>query len=68
MNGRSAGGLVLLLVGSIGLIGYLTGNLDRWLAALFTPPAPAKATGMSSLEAAPMTVPPGGNQRGAYLS
>lgn len=33
------GGLLLLVVGFVGLAGYLTGNLDRWLSALFTPPA-----------------------------
>lgn len=35
---RSAGGFVLLLIGALGLIGFLTGQLDRWLAFLFTPP------------------------------
>jgi hypothetical protein len=35
---RSSSGFLLLLVGSIALIGFLTGNLDRWLAYLFVPP------------------------------
>lgn len=37
-SGRtSTSGLLLLLVGALALIGFLTGNLDRWLAYLFTP-------------------------------
>lgn len=51
---RSAGGLVLLLIGSVGLIGFLTGQLDRWLAFLFTPPGSAS----TSATAAPATAPP----------
>jgi hypothetical protein len=31
------GGLLLLVIGGLALAGYLTGNLERWLAALFTP-------------------------------
>lgn len=66
MNGRSAGGLVLLLVGSLALIGYLTGNLDRWLGALFTPPTGAgTSTSSASAHPATMTAPAGGNHRGA---
>jgi hypothetical protein len=34
----STSGLLLLLIGSIGLIGFLSGQLDRWLGFLFTPP------------------------------
>jgi hypothetical protein len=53
---RSFGGLALLLIGSLGLIGFLTGNLDRWLAFLFSPggaplAAPASATAPSSAPA-----------------
>lgn len=67
MNGRSAGGFALLLIGSLGLIGYLSGNFDRWLAFLFSPagapiaptgaPAPtvAPAPASSSAGAAPTT-------------
>jgi len=72
MNGRSAGGLVLLLIGSLALIGYLTGNLDRWLGYLFspaaTPPAtsPTKAAGGAGDAMPLMAYPPGGDARGAY--
>lgn len=37
----STSGFLLLTLGAIGLIGFLTGNLDRWLAYLFTPPSTA---------------------------
>lgn len=44
----SSAGLLLLLVAFLGIAGFLTGNLDRWLAALFTPgPAPATGAGPS---------------------
>jgi hypothetical protein len=43
MRSSSTGGLLLLLVGAIGLIGFLTGNLDRWLAFLFDPGRPGLA-------------------------
>jgi hypothetical protein len=45
-------GLLLLVIGFVGLAGYLTGNLDRWLSALFTPPQ-APTAGM---------VPPASNR------
>jgi len=32
----SSSGFLLLLIGAIGLIGFLTGNLDRWLGYLFS--------------------------------
>lgn len=32
----SSSGFLLLLLGSVALIGFLTGNLDRWLAYLFS--------------------------------
>jgi hypothetical protein len=32
----SSSGFLLLLLGAIGLIGFLTGNLDRWLGYLFS--------------------------------
>jgi hypothetical protein len=35
---RSSGGFLLLLLGALGLIGFLSGNLDRWLGYLFSPP------------------------------
>lgn len=38
-------GLLLLLLGFLGLAGFLTGNLERWLAALFSPPS-APTAGM----------------------
>ncbi len=41
MNRSSTSGLLLLLIGSLGLIGFLTGQLDRWLAWLFAPPGTA---------------------------
>jgi hypothetical protein len=34
---RSSGGFLLLLLGALGLIGFLSGNLDRWLGFLFSP-------------------------------
>jgi hypothetical protein len=34
---RGSGGFLLLLIGALGLIGFLSGNLDRWLAYLFSP-------------------------------
>lgn len=40
MRSSSTGGLLLLLVAVAGLIGFLTGNLDRWLAFLFDPGRP----------------------------
>ncbi len=76
MNGRSAGGLALLLIGSLALIGYLTGNLDRWLGFLFspaaTPPASSSTTGSPAAKPtgaagdALLPYPPGGDARGAY--
>jgi hypothetical protein len=32
----STSGFLLLLLGALGLIGFLTGNLDRWLGYLFS--------------------------------
>lgn len=37
---RSSSGLLLLLIAVLGLVGFLTGNLDRWLAYLFDPARP----------------------------
>jgi hypothetical protein len=70
---RSAGGLVLLLIGSLALIGYLTGNLDRWLAFLFTPPAESSTSsaGTGPVSSSPGLVvayPPGGNARQAIVA
>jgi len=65
MNSRSAGGLVLLLIGSLALIGYLTGNLDRWLGYLFTPPEGATSTSSSP----PVTMrAPAGDRRGMLVA
>lgn len=43
MKGASSGGLLLLLIAALGLIGFLTGNLDRWLGYLFDPTRPQLA-------------------------
>ncbi len=62
---RSSGGFLLLLIGALGLIGFLSGNLDRWLAYLFSPtqpPPPGSTTG--SLSAA-VTAPPSSDRRSA---
>lgn len=64
---RSSGGFVLLLIGAIGLIGFLTGNLDRWLAFLFSPggtPGPGVSTAAPAV-ARPGSNSPSGNQRSA---
>lgn len=34
---KGGGGFLLLLIGAVGLIGYLTGNLPRWIGYLFAP-------------------------------
>lgn len=39
----STSGLLLLLIGILGLAGFLTGNFDRWLAYLFDPTRPPLA-------------------------
>lgn len=44
MRPSSSAGLLLLLVAFLGVAGFLTGNLDRWLGALFGA-QPAVATG-----------------------
>lgn len=36
-------GLLLLLIGVAALAGFLTGNLDRWIAYLFDPSRPSLA-------------------------
>jgi hypothetical protein len=41
-------GLLLLLVAALGLIGFLTGNLDRWLGYLFDPTRPPLGSSSSS--------------------
>jgi hypothetical protein len=41
---RSSGGFLLLLLGALGLIGFLSGNLDRWLGYLFSPGGSAPET------------------------
>lgn len=58
--GRSAGGLVLLLVGAAGLIGFLTGNLNRWLDFLFVPPGSTATSSIApsaTASSAPGTAP-----------
>lgn len=60
----STSGLLLLLIGSLGLIGFLTGNLDRWLGFLFTPPGvPATTTNLASPVVAAASPSGGQNQR-----
>ena len=54
----STSGLLLLLIGSLGLIGFLTGNLDRWLAYLFTPPG-SSSSGTNLASPIGATAPPG---------
>lgn len=54
MRSSSSAGLLLLLVAFVGIAGFLTGNLDRWLQALFSPtpavsPTPTTATGRVSV-------------------
>lgn len=44
----SSAGLLLLLVAFLGIAGFLTGNLDRWLGALFTPPGATGAVASGS--------------------
>lgn len=39
----SFGGLLLLIIGFVGLSGFLTGNLNAWLAGLFSAGTTAKA-------------------------
>lgn len=41
----STSGLLLLLLAVAALAGFLTGNLDRWLAYLFDPTKPTLAPG-----------------------
>jgi hypothetical protein len=57
---RSSSGFLLLLVGAIALIGFLTGNLDRWLAYLFVPPGQTADVSLSSA----VTGPASGDRRG----
>jgi hypothetical protein len=53
VRGSSSAGLLLLLVAFVGIAGFLTGNLDRWLDALFSPTPttapPATPTGARSV-------------------
>jgi hypothetical protein len=41
----STSGLLLLLLAVAALAGFVTGNLDRWLAYLFEPAKPTLAPG-----------------------
>lgn len=51
-SGRaSTSGLLLLLIGALGLIGFLNGQLDRWLAWLFKPPDAPPATSSTAAAA-----------------
>jgi hypothetical protein len=36
----SASGMLLLLIALLGLAGFVTGNLDRWIGYLFDPSRP----------------------------
>jgi hypothetical protein len=52
-------GLLLLILGVLALAGYLTGNLDRWLAAAFgsgIPPAPTRPSVASGTTSRPTAV------------
>lgn len=55
MKGTGAGGLLLLLIGALGLIGFLTGNLDRWLGYLFSPGTPIATSGTPAGASPPST-------------
>lgn len=50
---KGGGGFLLLVLGALGLIGFLTGNLDRWLGALFTPSGTATPSSTTSPLGAP---------------
>jgi len=61
---RSSGGFLLLLVGALGLIGFLTGNLDRWLAFLFSPTASSPTvSGAVTSSSPPVVTTPGSIDR-----
>lgn len=47
MSSSSTGGLLLLVLGLLALSGFLTGNLDRWIAYLFDPARPPITGGSS---------------------
>jgi hypothetical protein len=53
----STSGFLLLLLGALGLIGFLTGNLDRWLGYLFsagsTPIVSVAPKGVGEIQKAP---------------
>lgn len=54
----SSAGLLLLLIAVLGLVGFLTGNLDRWLAFMFDPSKPAlSGAGSSSSGSSSRTAP-----------
>jgi len=44
----SSAGLLLFLIAALGLIGFLSGNLDRWLGYLFSPGRPALSGGAAT--------------------
>lgn len=53
----SSSGFLLLLVGILAAVGFLSGQLDRWMAFLFQPPGtPLPAATSSSTPAPPATV------------
>lgn len=58
----STSGFLLLILGAIGLIGFLTGNLDRWLAYLFAQPGAPLATSVGPTSPA-VAAPTTGNRR-----
>lgn len=62
MTGKlPSGGIFLLVLGFIGLSGFLTGNLDAWLSALFSAGTSTKAGG-AGLTGASATLPTVGRQ------
>lgn len=59
----SSSGFLLLLLGAIGLIGFLTGNLDRWLAYLFSAGS-APVVQVAPASTGMLGAPTGGDRRG----
>lgn len=58
-------GLLLLVLGFLGLAGYLTGNLDRWLQAAFGGAPPPSSSPAPSVGSGAMARPSSGSVRAA---